>query len=195
MQHERSALITYIQKTLPIEPEKAETIASHFTFKTLKKGDIFLQTGKVSNEYLFLENGFARSYLLDTEGNEVTMNLFGMHEMVFEVASFFQRTPSEENIEALADTSGWVLTYQQLNTLFHAIPEFREFGRAVLVKGFVAFKNRTLSMINKTAEQRYEDLLRFNPEVLQNAPLKYIASYLGVTDTSLSRIRKEFSRR
>lgn len=195
MQHERSALITYIQKILPIEPEKAEVIAMHFTFKTLKKGDIFLQAGRVSDEYLFLENGFLRSYLLDTKGNEVTINLFGKHAMVFEVASFFQRTPSEENIEALAETIGWVLSYQQLNALFHAIPEFREFGRAVLVRGFIAFKNRTLSMINKTAEQRYEDLLRSNPEILQNAPLKYIASYLGVTDTSLSRIRKEFSRK
>ena len=88
---------------------------------------------------------------------------------------------------------GWVLTYDKLNDLFHSLPEFREFGRAMLVKGFIAFKLRTLSMINKTAEERYAILLQSNPEIFQHASLKHIASYLGVTDTSLSRIRKSFA--
>ena len=136
-----------------------------------------------------------RSFLFDTAGNEVTVNFFSQNALVFEVGSFFQRIPSQETIEALADSAGWALTYSQLNELFHTIPEFRDFGRTVLVKGFISFKNRTLSMINKTAEQRYEALLDSNPEIFQNAPLKYIASYLGVTDTSLSRIRKEFSKK
>jgi len=191
----RELLHQYIQQTLPIEGEKAREITAKFIRKTLKKGDVFLKEGKVSDEYLFLEEGFMRSYLFDTEGNEVTVNFFSQTSLVFEVGSFFQRVPSQENIQALADCSGWVLTYNQLNDLFHTIPEFREFGRAVLVKGFIAFKNRTLSMINKTAEQRYEALLKSNPEIFRNAPLKYIASYLGITDTSLSRIRKEFSKK
>jgi hypothetical protein len=88
-----------------------------------------------------------------------------------------------------------MINYEQLNHLFHTIPEFREFGRWVLVNGFTAFKLRTLSMITETAEQRYVSLLQSHPEVFQHAPLKYIASYLGITDTSLSRIRKEFSRK
>jgi hypothetical protein len=77
--------------------------------------------------------------------------------------------------------------------LFHTLPEFREFGSSVLVKGFSVLKNSILGMITETAEERYANLIKTNPEVLQNAPLKTIAPYLGITDTSLSRIRKEFS--
>ncbi|WP_431293338.1 hypothetical protein [Pedobacter sp. P26] len=76
--------------------------------------------------------------------------------------------------------------------LFHSVPEFREFARAMLVKEFVAYKQRTLSMINKSAEERYANLVATNNEVFRHAQLKHIASYLGITDTSLSRIRKEF---
>jgi CRP-like cAMP-binding protein len=188
-------LVHYILQTISIDEEISRTIASKFSSRTLSKGEVFLKEGAVNDQYFFLEKGFLRSYLLDIDGNEITLNFFSQNTPVFEVGSFFQRIPSQENIEALTESTGWVLTYSELNELFHTIPEFREFGRAVLVKGFVAFKNRTLSMINKTAEQRYEALLKSSPEIFQNAPLKYIASYLGVTDTSLSRIRKEFSKK
>jgi len=82
-----------------------------------------------------------------------------------------------------------------LQTLFHNIPEFREFGRMILVKGFIAFKQRALSLINETAEQRLENLVKVRPEIFQKAPLKNIASFLGVTDTSLSRIRREIAKK
>jgi len=195
MIEEKSFLIDFIQNTIPLGDEMARNIAANFQPKDWKKGDLFLKEGKVSNEYLFLDSGFMRGYLYDTEGNEVTVQFFSPRGVVFEVASFFQRVPTQENIQALTDSSGWILTYEQLNNLFHTIPAFRDFGRAVLVKGFVALKLRTLSMINKTAEQRYEMLLASNPEIFQNASLKHIASYLGITDSSLSRIRKEFSRK
>ncbi|MEO6167159.1 MAG: Crp/Fnr family transcriptional regulator [Chitinophagales bacterium] len=192
MEVSRSALISFLKSKPPLDPEKAVAVANEFQHRVLKKNDLFLKEGKVSNEYLFLETGFIRTFLSDTEGNEITLNFYAQNQLVFEVASFFKRTPSQENFEALTDGTGWVLTYDQLNTLFHALPEFREFGRAVLVNGFIAYKERTLSMINKTAEQRYELLINTNPEIFRNAPLKYIASYLGMTDTSLSRIRKSF---
>lgn len=75
---------------------------------------------------------------------------------------------------------------------FHTIPEFREFGRLNIINNYGILKQRMLSMLQETAEQRYSHLIHSNPEILRNAPLKNIASYLGITDTSLSRIRKEF---
>lgn len=192
MEVSRSALISFLKSKPPLDQVKAEEIANEFQYRQLKREELFLKEGRVSNEYLYLESGLIRTFLSDTEGNEITLNFYTQNQLVFEVASFFKRTPSQENFEALTDCIGWVLTYDQLNTLFHALPEFREFGRAVLVNGFIAYKERTLSMINKTAEQRYEMLIKTNPEIFRNAPLKYIASYLGITDTSLSRIRKSF---
>jgi CRP-like cAMP-binding protein len=175
--------------------DKAGEIARHFSHKVIRKNELFLTEGNYCNEYLFLEKGFMRAFAHDTEGNEVTTNFFSDNQVVFEVASFFQRTISKENIQALTDCEGWYITYDQLNMLFHSLPEFRNFGRSILVKGFAELKNRMLSMITETAEERYAHLLQTKPEIFHHAPLKTIASYLGITDTSLSRIRKEFSKK
>ena len=175
--------------------DKAGEIASHFSHKKIRKNELFLTEGNYCNEYLFLEKGFMRAFAHDTEGNEVTTNFYSDNQVVFEVASFFQRTISKENIQALTDCEGWYITYDQLNMLFHSLPEFRNFGRSILVKGFAELKNRMLSMITETAEERYAHLLQTKPEIFHHAPLKTIASYLGITDTSLSRIRKEFSKK
>jgi CRP-like cAMP-binding protein len=195
MKNGRDELIQFILRTIPMKDGMANQIAQNFRLKEFVKGDFFVNEGKINNEYLFLENGYMRAFLLDTEGNEVTVNFYSPKSVVFEVSSFFQRVIAQENIQSLTDAKGWVITFEELDNLFHSIPEFREFGRAILVKGFVSLKIRTLSMINKTAEQRYASLLTSNPDLFQNAPLKFIASYLGLTDTSLSRIRKEFSKK
>jgi CRP-like cAMP-binding protein len=100
-----------------------------------------------------------------------------------------------ENIQAITECHGFLLPFERLDSLFHSIPEFREFGRGMLVREFAAYKRRTLSLINQTAEERYIDLIDTSPEIFQHVPLKYIASYLGITDSSLSRIRKEFSKK
>jgi CRP-like cAMP-binding protein len=191
----QSALINFLKSTSHLNSEAAISIAIEFQYKELNKGELFLKAGKVADEYLFLESGFIRSYLFDTEGEEITTNFYSQNELVFEVSSFFQRVPSQEYFEATTHCTGWFLTYEKLNRLFHSLPEFREYGRSVLVRGFIAFKLRTISMINKTAEERYEMLITSSPEIFKNVPLKYIASYLGVTDTSLSRIRKSFTRK
>ena len=174
-----------------VSPDIARSIAAKFMPMTLSKNEFLLKAGRISDRYFFLENGFLRAFAIDTEGNEVTTQFFAPGAFAFEVASFFNRTPSKENIQALADCEGRCLSYAQLNNLFHELPQFREFGRSVLVRGYAALKDRMLTQITATAEERYAHLLQTNPEVLQQAPLKHIASYLGITDTSLSRIRKE----
>ncbi|MGZ5305082.1 MAG: Crp/Fnr family transcriptional regulator [Bacteroidia bacterium] len=166
-----------------------------FEEKEISRNGLHLRQGLVSNEYMIVESGFLRAYTHDVDGNEVTTAFYAPGNLVLEPASFFHRTPSKENIQSMVDTKGWVLTFERLNALFHAHVAFREFGRSVLVKGFAALKERMLSMINETAEQRYLSLLQTNPDIFQQAPLKHIASYLGITDSSLSRIRKEISNR
>ncbi|MBA4197583.1 MAG: Crp/Fnr family transcriptional regulator [Chitinophaga sp.] len=192
---EQTLLIPFLQHSGHINAADALQIAEVFEEKQISKNDYFLKAGRTANEYLFLTEGLLRSYVTDTAGNEVTTYFFTQHTVVFEVDSFFNRTAAKENIQAITDCSGWYITYQQLNMLFHAMPAFREFGRYILVKGYTAFKNRTLSMITSTAEERYAQLIQQYPQLFQQAPLKYIASYLGVTDTSLSRIRREFSKK
>lgn len=188
-------LLNFFREESLISTPMADAIAGQFQHKLISKNQLLLQSGKINNEYLYLEKGFMRAFAYDTEGNEVTTGFYAPGQIVFEVSSFFNRTRSQENIQGLTDCEGWFITYEQLNNLFHTLPEFREFGRAVLVKGFAQLKTRMLSMITETAEERYAFLLKTNPEIFQQAPLKYIASYLGITDTSLSRIRKEFAKK
>ena len=192
---EKQTLIDYFQSTNLVSLASAKEIADQFTTKEISKNDFFLKEGKISDEYFFLEYGFMRAFAFDTEGNDITTNFYSDKQVVFEVSSFYNRTISRENIQALTDCKGWSVSYQQLNSLFHSLQEFREFGRHILVKGFAALKTRMLSTITETAEERYSRLLNNNPEIFQYAPLKNIASYLGITDTSLSRIRKEFSKK
>lgn len=188
-------LIHFFQSSNYFSASQVQEIILLFEEREIAKGDLLLKEGQVSNDYFFLEEGFMRTFVHDVDGKDVTTGFAAAGQVVFEVSSFFNRIPSRENIQALVPCIGWSITYEQLNHLFHTYPAFREFGRSVLVRGFTALKSRTLSMITETAEQRYEHLLKTNPDIFQNVPLKHIASYLGITDTSLSRIRKEFSKK
>jgi CRP-like cAMP-binding protein len=189
------ALAQIISSIYPMPAERMGEVLAQFTEMDLARNGYLLRADEVNDRYMIVGSGTLRAFTHDTRGDEVTTAFYSKGRVVFDVASFFQRIPSRENIVALTDVHGWVLNYEQLNTLFHAYPEFRDFGRRVLVLGFTALKERTLGMIHDTAEERYARLLKMDPELFQVAPLKYIASYLGVTDTSLSRIRKEFVKR
>ena len=178
-----------------VSHKTADEIAGLFLPKEIKKNEFLLKEGRMCNEYYFLENGFIRAFAYDTQGNDVTTNFYSGCQVVFEVNSFFNRVVSRENYQAIVDCQGWYITYDQLNHLFHAMHEFRDFGRSILVKGFSSLKIRTLSMITETAEQRYDTLVKTNPEIFHYAALKHIASYLGITDTSLSRIRKDYAKK
>jgi CRP-like cAMP-binding protein len=190
-------LIAFIQNNIShikVTPEGLETIAQNFEEMPLAKGEYLLKEGKTSGYYCLTE-GYLRAYTHDTDGNEITTYFYTPGRAVFDAASFFMRSPSTENIQAITSCTGYYTSFDRLNGLFHGVPEFREFGRAVLVKEFMAYKQRTLSMINKSAEERYAQLMETNKDIFQHAQLKHIASYLGITDTSLSRIRRDFARK
>jgi CRP-like cAMP-binding protein len=187
--NDHEQLIQFLNSSGLMSWPQAAEIAVYFTEKAIGKHDFLLREGQVSNEYFFLGAGFMRAFAHDPSGNDVTTGFYASGQIVLECSSFFNRTPSLENVQALTDCRGWFITHQQLNALFHSRNEFREFGRSILVKGFAGLKGRMLAMITTSAAQRYESLLKESPQIVQHAPLKNIASYLGITDTSLSRIR------
>lgn len=189
---EATKLIDYILNIVQIPVENAKCISDQFKPFEVKKGNLILQIGKVSNDYMFINEGLIRSYLFDLDGNEVTTDFYVEQSFAFEITSFFNRTPSETYMEAITDCNGYKINFQQLNEAFHNNPSFRELGRAILVREFIASKKRNYSMINQTAEQRYQNLISNKPQILKQAPLKQIASYLGITDSTLSRIRAKF---
>ena len=171
--------------------EELEEIFSAHEKVKFHKGDCILQEGKTANEYYILEKGLARSFVNDFSGNEVTTHFFAENEIIIEVSSLFQRIPTQENIVCITDCECWKLGFESFQELFHKIPNLREWGRAWMSQQLFVYKQRSVEMFTLSATKRYLNLLEQKPQVVRLAPLKQIASYLGITDTSLSRIRKE----
>jgi CRP-like cAMP-binding protein len=188
-------LNSFIQSVFSMSPQKAEDIVSRFKEKELKKNELLLAEGKICTIYGFVESGFLRAYTHDIDGNDITTAFYKENQVVCELFSFFKKVPSRENIQAITDCQLLYITFDELQNVFHSMPEFREFGRTILVNAYAQLKQRMLAMIQETGEERYAYLLQTNPDIFQQAPLKNIATYLGITDTSLSRIRKEFAKK
>ena len=171
-------------------PDEFEKVLSQFNKVEFEKNDYFVQEGTTSNYYYFLESGFARSYVIDLEGNDITTKFFTSTDIVIDWHSYFLKTKSREAIQAISACTAWKITFEDFMKLFH-IESFREVGRTRLINNYFELKGHSVSMIADTAVERYLHLLKTKPGIIQNVPLKQIATYLGITDTSLSRIRKE----
>jgi CRP-like cAMP-binding protein len=173
--------------------EKAKILADKYELVELQKNELVLTENKLSKNTYILERGFIRSFTLDNNGNEVTTNIFSPFCFVNDVLAFFKQQPSTESFQTLTPCTLWKMSYEDVQANFHNIPEFREFARMMLITSYSNLKERMLGMIKDTAENRYLKLMEQHPDIFQNVPLKIIASYLGITDTSLSRIRKEIT--
>ena len=183
----------YIQSILPMPIEKAKLLTAKFELVEIKSNVAILAENKTPKATYILESGLIRSYTIDSNGNEITTNIFSPFCFVNDFLSFFKQKPSSENFQSLTGCVLWKMKYEDVQESFHTIPEFREFGRMMLIMNYSNLKDRMLGMIKDSAEKRYLKLMKQQPEILKNVPLKILASYLGITDTSLSRIRKEIS--
>lgn len=172
--------------------EEHELILSQFKSINIAKDEYLIKEGSIANYYYFLESGYARSYAVDVEGNDVTTNFYTSGDIVIDWQSYFIKSPAKENIHALSACVVHKIYFENFMKLF-SIEAFREVGRTRLVKNYFELKDHTLSLITTQAKDRYLQLLKTKPEIVQNVALKQIASYLGITDTSFSRIRKELS--
>lgn len=159
----------------------------------IEKGRILLKEGEVANEYYILQSGLVRAFVQDYDGNEITTEFFVGGEIVIVPSSLFRRTPSQETLTAVTDVVLWGIGFERFQTLYHSIPGFSEWGRLWFTQQLFNMKQRSLDMITATATSRYLKLMREKPQIIQHVPLKQVASFLGITDTSLSRIRKEIS--
>lgn len=174
-------------------PDEIEKVLQQYKRFEFAKNDFLIREGSIGNYYYFLETGFARSFAIDLEGNDITTKFFGTKDIVIDWYSYFLKKPVRENIQAITHCVAWKITFEDFMKLFN-IEAFREIGRTRLVSSFFELKNHTTSMIIDPAKDRYLNLVKEKPAIVQNVPLKQIATYLGITDTSLSRIRKEIAK-
>ncbi|PWN07641.1 cyclic nucleotide-binding protein [Rhodohalobacter mucosus] len=174
--------------------ESVERIISAHDKVQVTKGDFILRENQTSQHYYCLESGLMRAFAVNDQGREITTGFFSPGDIAIEVASLFLGTPTRENIHALTDCVCWRISLNTFQELFDTVHGFSEWGRTWMSGALFISKQRSLSMITDSATERYLVLQKEQPEIIRQAPLKYIASYLGVTDTSLSRIRKELGK-
>lgn len=182
--------LTSIFNEQNFKKEDLDNILSQYQRVEFTKNDYFIKEDTTANFYYFMESGFARSYVIDLEGNDISTKFFSTTDIVIDWHSYFLKTKCRENIQAITPCVAWKITFENFMKLF-AIEAFREVGRTRLVNNYFELKNHSVSIIADPAKDRYLNLLKVKPDIVQNVPLKQIATYLGITDTSLSRIRKE----
>lgn len=161
-----------------------------FKQQSVKKGTVFLKPGQPCDYLYLIIKGFVRTYYYDIDGNEMT-HIFAMKDSI--TTSPFSFLRKEENIlylEALEDTELILITYAQLNNIIAKVPGTGEAIRSIFMEFGMNMSRRVMSIHTQTAEQRYLKLIKDYPYIFQQAKLSHIASYLGITIQSLSRIRK-----
>ncbi|MEZ4848081.1 MAG: Crp/Fnr family transcriptional regulator [Bacteroidia bacterium] len=162
-----------------------------FQRKIIAKKDFLVRPGDLCDFLVFIDKGLFRVYYYDLEGKEITSWFSFEHGMVTDMLAFYTNQKATFYVEALEDSEVFMITKEQLEELYAVNPEYREFGRRFAEEALAMMMGRSMSLQTLNATERYEELLA-NPEFMLKIPLKYLASYLGITDTSLSRIRKSF---
>ncbi len=189
----KNRLLSQIYSHPMIRSEELGRLIDAHTRTTYKKGDFILRQGEMANSYSIIETGLMRAFVHDTEGNDITTDFFCESDLAIEVLSLFKRTSTSENIQALTDCECWVIDFAVFQELFQSIEGFPEWGRLWMTNSLFRFKQRFLDMATISAKERYLQLIKEKPQVVLQAPLRSIASYLGITETSFSRIRKDIS--
>jgi CRP/FNR family transcriptional regulator, anaerobic regulatory protein len=156
--------------------------------KNLLKGELLLEQGNICRYLYILEEGFARGYYF-REGKYVTSWFAFANDVVASMYSFVTQKPSHENIEILEDSTLYGISYEDLQFLYKKYPELNLIGRLLTEKYYIRLEERILSLQSQSAKERYQKLIEFKPQILQHASLGHIASYLGVSQETLSRIR------
>jgi CRP-like cAMP-binding protein len=154
-----------------------------------QKKTLLLKKGEIENYLSFIETGIVR-YYIPRERNDLTLEFTFENEFIGAYDSFLTRLPSAYNVETITPTTLWRVTYNDIQTIYAETEMGNTIGRLGSEAMFLEKSKRELSLLNETAEQRYLNLFIEQSDLIKNIPLKYIASYIGITPQALSRIRK-----
>ncbi|WP_299247061.1 Crp/Fnr family transcriptional regulator [uncultured Lacinutrix sp.] len=184
----------YIEKTVAISDEDWQLFSSKLENRIFKKKSAIVSVGETENYISFIEEGIAR-FLIPKEEKEkdITFGFCFKNEFVSAYDSFLTRKPSLYRLEALTEVSMWSISYEDLQEVYEKSFAGNVIGRLSSERLFLIKSKREQSLLNETAEERYLNLFTERPKLIKEIPLKYIASYIGVTAQALSRIRKRIS--
>ena len=189
MQSGLSALYMFMMQMVQLNDAAWKNMEQCLQYRTIPKKGRLVEEGKICRESVFVVQGSFR-YFQTIDGIEITTFFSFENNWASAYTSFLQKKPSHITIEAMEDSTVYVLSYNDLQQLYQQHILFERFGRLMAEYLIACLEDRMYSLLLKTPEERYLQSLNDNPVYFERVPQHYIASYLGIVPESLSRIRK-----
>jgi len=186
-------LHAHIKKRIAITPEEFDRCTQFFTPRKIAKRRFLLQAGGVCKHFAFVNSGLLREYSVDQKGEEHIIQFAIKDWWVSDLNSYLSGMPSMHNIDAMQDSEVLLLEKAARDKLLEAVPIMDRFFRILLEANYVATHKRVNETLSASAEERYLTFVQKYPQIVEQVPQNLIASYLGITPQSLSRIRKRLS--
>lgn len=182
-------LLEHVASIISVSKELEDAIVSASKKTELKKSEIIISSGDKCNDLFFVNKGLLRGYYLDEDGKEITTWFAQEGEFATCFYSFVSKQPSFEIIQSLENCELTSISHSSLQSLYIKFPETERIGRIITENYYIKLEERILNLQFKTAKERYSNLILSKPGLLQRVSLGQIASYLGITQETLSRIR------
>lgn len=180
--------INFLKTLVPLDEPVQKAINEITVCKHLSAGTYLLRNGEICKEFHFVEKGLARVFYYKN-GKEVTIWFTNENAIASAIDSLFTGLPSNYNIQLLEDSAIWSLQYHKIEPVFAQYPVVERLGRLLITHNYLLLDERMKLFAFCNAEERYERLIKLMPDVFNRVNLGYIASYLGITQEHLSRIR------
>lgn len=184
-------LLNEIQKVDSLKLDEIELIKKLFKPIQITRNTVLEEQDKIPNYLYFINSGFMRLFYYDNNGEEQTTFLSAKSNFIASFSSLIHQTKALENVECISDCSLLKISYADTKTLIDKSECFKNFSVLMFEKAISSSSLRANDLANLNSKERYEKLLVEKPYFIQNIPLQYIASYLGIKPQSLSRIRKQ----
>lgn len=188
-------LINKIKKSINVSSDAEEYISSISKVRRFTKGSILIQEGQKVNKTYFVLEGALRSYCVDKEGKEHTLQFAIKDWWISDFTAIYGNGIASLTVECIADSEVIEFNAQKLNEIYNQFPEFEAFQRKNLEQHVVSLHKRILNQLQLTAQERYNLFLEQYPNIEQHVANYHIASYLGITQQSLSRVRAEIAKK
>ena len=182
------SLLQFVEAIRPLSDKLKSHLQSSIKERRIFRNELVLKAGHVCRNIYFIQKGLLRAYYIKKD-EEISSWFMKEGDFVISVSSFFSQIPSKESIQALEDGIIFYLPYEVLQDTYARFPEFNSIGRVITEKYYTLSEDRISSMRMLRAHERYEFLVDNHPELIKRVSSKFLASYLGVTEVTLSRAK------